>query len=101
MPAPYLDPQGLYGRPEVKYIVDWIKNQIGYDTIIDPTLTDASADANHDDGTIGLRPPCCLTCFHSRAGRMALTIIGKRRGELWFPEFSDEPHLRLINGGAS
>jgi hypothetical protein len=99
VPAPYLDPRHIYG-PEARYITDWIKDQIGYDTLIDPALRELSVDINHDDQTISVRPTN-LTWFHSRVGRAAMSVVGKMRGELWFPEFATEPHLKLIEGGAS
>lgn len=100
MPVPRLDPRDLYG-PEARYLVDWINDELGYDTIIDPTLLDRSVKVDDETGEIRLRPPRNTAWFHSLAGRAGMTIIGKLRGELWFPEFSREPHLQLIEGGAS
>lgn len=98
MAVPYLDPRQVYG-PEARFIVDWIKEQTGYDTLIDPTLRDTSVDIDHENKTIKVRPTN-LTWFHSRVGRAGMSIIGKLRDEIWFPEFETEPHLKLIQGGA-
>lgn len=100
MPAPFLDPSALGG--EAGYIAGWIKDELGYECLIDPALGGVSVDVNHDTHEIRVRP-CDPVWFHSRAGRAAMRIIGKMRGELWFPESFEapKPHLRLINGGAS
>lgn len=98
MPAPYFDPSVLGGA--ASYVTSWIRDQVGYDVGIDPTLppgTSGIVDDKAERITVGV---CCEALFHSRAGRAALNVIGLRRGELWFPEFIAEPHLRLIEGGA-